>query len=134
MRFILVDDEPACNLISKFTIKRLFKEDEIEVFTDPEKALAYIKNTYVEGSDRTPTCVFLDINMPIMSGWEFLEEYNSFGTDVHKCISTYIVSSSIDVRDKEKAADNPLVAGFISKPLRVEQLEEIIGAGVPVTR
>lgn len=125
MRFILVDDESACNMISRFTIRQLNKEAEIEVFTNPEEALAYIKTTYCHENERIPTCVLLDINMPQMTGWDFLEQYKTYGAEVHKCFTTYIVSSSVDARDQEKAASCSLVDGFISKPLSLEQLEEV---------
>ena len=55
--------------------------------------------------------------MPSITGWEFLDQYEKFSEDVKKQISIYILSSSVDPRDKDKAEANKYIKGFISKPL-----------------
>ncbi|HEY0053828.1 MAG TPA: response regulator [Pedobacter sp.] len=126
MRFIVVDDEPACNMISKFTIRRLDKEAQVEVFTNPVDALLYIKTLYLEDNECEPSFVLLDINMPYMNGWEFLKETESYGPEVHKYLTIHIVSSSVDANDEAKAKGCALVKGFISKPIKLENLKEIV--------
>jgi CheY-like chemotaxis protein len=61
--------------------------------------------------------VFLDLNMPGISGWDFLDFFSHFDNNVKSCVHIYIVSSSIDPADKTKALTHPNVISFISKPL-----------------
>ena len=95
-------------------------EVDINAFTKPTEGLEFIENKYSKSS--TQTILFLDINMPGMDGWEFLEEYEKFSDDLKKQISIYMLSSSVDHRDKNKADAYKDVKGFISKPLTVETI------------
>ena len=98
---------------------------EVEAFTNPKDALKYIDDQYTE--QRTgKTILLLDINMPIMSGWEFLERFDSFGKKVKGCIDIYILSSSVDPRDKDRSYSNKNVKDYLLKPLSVDVIKEIM--------
>ena len=72
-----------------------------------------------------PDVVLLDINMPIMNGWEFLDEYTRLNIDpLNKC-KVYIISSSVFSNDINKARSYPVVKDFVSKPLNVEKIKEL---------
>lgn len=113
--FIVVDDDAISNLISELTIRRTWKDVRVRLFTEPEKALDYID--CIEIGKSPAIALFLDINMPTMTGWEFLERLSRKPDSITKNFKIFILSSSIDNRDRQKALSNPLVAGFLSKPL-----------------
>jgi CheY-like chemotaxis protein len=125
-RFIVVDDDPMNNLICKHAIHKFDNGAEVLLFTEPEKALVVIKETYENLTQSTETVLFLDINMPTMSGWEFLEIFRDLNGSVHSQIEIYILSSSIDENDKKKAMHNAFVKGYLPKPLSVQMINEIM--------
>ena len=121
-RFIVVDDDPTNNLVCEHILKRNFNHAHINLFTEPEKALRYISEHYSNVDERISTVILLDINMPIISGWEFLEEFGTLSDAVRSQFTIFMLSSSVDERDKEQAEKNPFVSGFFSKPLSIDQL------------
>ena len=125
-KYIIVDDDPINNIICKMQIESTLGGVDIKTFEVPEEGLAYIQNEYIKSLE--PTVLFLDINMPTITGWEFMEEYEKFSEAIKKQISVYIVSSSLDVRDMDKAGGNKYIKGFISKPLQREMILSIAGA------
>ena len=125
--FMVVDDDAMNNLICKFTILRFNPEATIALYTDPEIALEAISETYNQATSHTPTILFLDLNMPAMTGWEFLDAFSLLSKSIQEQFIIYILSSSIDEVDKEKGESTPLVSGFFSKPLSFETLEHLFG-------
>jgi CheY-like chemotaxis protein len=116
-RFIAIDDDPVNNLICKLTIEMVAGKPEILTFTEGSSCLDYIQQTYAANHDRRPTILLLDINMPVMSGWEFLERFDNLGEDVKSLFKIYILSSSVDERDKQRSYANKNVSAFMVKPL-----------------
>ncbi len=74
---------------------------------------------------KLPDYILLDINMPIMNGWEFLDEYKRLNIDPRGKTKIYIISSSVFSNDINKARSYPLVKDFISKPLNVDKIVEL---------
>ncbi|WP_221393804.1 two-component system response regulator [Dyadobacter sp. NIV53] len=126
-RFIVVDDDSFNNLVCKYTILKYDASADIQLFTDPEKALAVIREEFGNITEGLDTVLFLDINMPIMSGWEFLNEFETYSQNIHRQITIYILSSSIDPGDKIKADGNTFVKGYYPKPLGIETMNQIFG-------
>jgi CheY-like chemotaxis protein len=126
IKFILVDDDDFTNILHDIVLKdTLGDEVDIETFTEAEKGLEFIQKNYGKSSGRT--VLFLDINMPKISGWEFLARYEAFSEAIKAPVNIYIVSSSFDRRDRDKAEANKNVKGFISKPLTTEVILSIAG-------
>jgi CheY-like chemotaxis protein len=78
-----------------------------------------------KGLDKLPDYILLDINMPIMNGWDFLDEYKRLSIDPLGKTKIYIISSSVFSNDINKAKSYNLVKSFISKPLSVEKIKEM---------
>ena len=125
-RFLIVDDDPQNNILSKMALKKSLGEVEVRDFLIPEKGLEYIQSEFLDVRGMK-TILLLDINMPTMSGWEFLEKFEVLADFIKMQFEIYILSSSVDPRDLKKVSENSLVLGFIEKPLRKERLLEMFG-------
>jgi len=123
--YILVDDDPFNNIISTMEIEGALGEVNVTIFENPEEALTFIQEEYVK--TLAPAILFLDINMPSLSGWQFLENYDTFSEEIKKELVIYILSSSIDPRDTEKAKANKYIMGYIPKPLESNMICSIAG-------
>ena len=130
-RFIAIDDDPVNNLISKLTIEMVANtsvgKPDVVTFTDGSKCFDYIHDHYTAGHDQRPTVLLLDINMPVMSGWEFLERFDNLRDDVKRLFKIYILSSSVDERDKLRSYANKNVNAFMVKPLVKDNVISILG-------
>jgi response regulator RpfG family c-di-GMP phosphodiesterase len=118
--FIIIDDDPAVNFVDVKIISRAYKAADVKIFILPEDALKYIGHYQDNGTALKETIVFLDINMPTMNGWEFLERYEKFSKKVTDAIRVFILSSSIDLKDKIRAMENKNVVDFLERPLTPE--------------
>ena len=123
-RFLVVDDDPINNRLCDRIIRKKFPDVDIKLFENPELALSFIEEEYMMQKE-FHTFLFLDINMPSMTGWEFLEKFETFDESIHNQFTINILSSSVDERDIEKASSNGFVSGFQSKPLMLTRLHEI---------
>ena len=122
--YLVVDDDSTNNLICDFTIRRFDRNARVDLYLEPEKALMHIKQNYPCAGNSLPTVLFLDVNMPTMSGFEFLEEFKKFAPEVQQQFEIYMLSSSIEDFHSE-AKKYPFIAGFLSKPLKMQHLEKI---------
>lgn len=125
INFIVVDDDSVNNLIYRKVIRHLFPKADVVTFTNPETALTYIKSTYANSSGNE-TILLLDLNMPILSGWDFLEVFEDFDANIKGQVKIYILSSSIDQNDKDCAANNKNISGYIEKPLTKENIGKVV--------
>lgn len=123
-RFIVVDDDPINNMICARIITKTIPDAEVTTFTDAETGLDYIKETFAKQEAGKAT-LFLDINMPLMTGWEFMEQYKLADEAIKKHLAIYILSSSISPLDRQKARINPDVVDYLEKPLSVAVVESL---------
>lgn len=122
---LLIDDDEATNYLHRIMIDDAECTEETYVTKNGKAALEYLRSS-VEGQHPQPDLIFLDINMPIMDGWDFLEEYQKLDEAQKGKIVLIMLTTSVNPDDYEKAKNYPDVAGFKNKPLTVELLHEIV--------
>ncbi|GGW90237.1 response regulator [Salegentibacter mishustinae] len=122
---IIDDDKIYVNLVKKIIeIKKLSKN--LLIFKNGREALDHFKLILENATeDVLPDIIFLDINMPVMDGWEFLNEFIKIKNNFEKKITLYVVSSSIDPRDLERAKSFNLVTDYLIKPIELKKFEKI---------
>lgn len=121
----LVDDDKVFQITASRTIKAAQLTDKILQFENAEDALHFLKD-HASDSENLPDYIFLDINMPYIDGWMFLDDYSQFKTNLSKPILIYMVSSSIDPRDITRAQNNENVREYIIKPVTREKFIELL--------
>ena len=109
-QILVIDDDEIFRLTASLTLKKAFPGVVVLFAKHGEEALFILK-------DNLPDVILLDLNMPVMDGWDFLNAAISIPLP-----PIYIVSSSIDPNDKKKAMVDIRVKGFIEKPLNVEKV------------
>ncbi len=119
--FIIVDDDPINNFITKKVITKISPNAFVIAFTEPEEGLDYILSIFAKPFN-DKAILLLDINMPTMTGWQFMEVLEKKGSIVSERLLIYILSSSVDTSDREKAEVNLHVKDYIIKPLTAQQI------------
>lgn len=117
VKILLVDDDDIFLMLAKINIEKVMPDATIFTASNGEEAVTFILNNEVD-------TIFLDLNMPIMDGWGFLEQlkiHNKINQKLH------VVTSSIDPSDRKKAEDNPLVSSMVEKPLDKQKLTSAMG-------
>jgi CheY-like chemotaxis protein len=118
-KVMLIDDSEIDNLVNKHIISKSEIADEIQIFSLAQEALDFFANS---DENNYPQLILLDINMPIMNGFVFLQEYSKLLGERSNKIDVFMLSSSVDPNDIRKSEDYSFVKGFISKPLSLEHL------------
>lgn len=122
---ILIDDDRIFNLINEQTIHSSNFAIRVKAYTNAEVSLKELNDILQNNPEDFPEVIFLDINMPVMDGWQFLEKYKQLPADKIKNCKVYILTSSIDPNDMEKSRTYASVKDFITKPLTVEKLNKL---------
>ena len=120
---LLVEDDPITIMVCDRIIKMTSFAEKVKSCENGKIGLDYLSGLS-EGSP-TPTIIFLDINMPVMNGWDFLEEFEKIKSRFESLPRIYLLSSTVDPEDYKKAQKFTLVQDFISKPLSKEALQNI---------
>ena len=121
---LLIDDDVATNFIHTHLIKKTLVVDTVINKLNGEEAIAYL-TTKKDGEYPQPDLIFLDINMPVMNGWEFIEEYkkNNFSK---KSVLITMLTTSLNPNEIERAEKIEIISDFVTKPLTVECLQDIV--------
>lgn len=118
---LLIDDDEATIFLHKIIIEEANICENLVIKDSALEALEYLK----QEDAIIPNLIFLDINMPKMNGWQFLEAYRDLNKDQQGNIDVIMLTTSLNQNDKIKAEDISEVKKFINKPLTAEVLEEI---------
>ncbi len=120
---MLIDDETIDNFINEKMIRQYYFSNKVYVHTSARSALEFFKNIQKIGNipeTLIPDYIFLDLNMPMIDGWGFLQEYEQL--DFHLSCKIIVLTASISPEDKERAKAFKNVSGFYCKPLSEEML------------
>lgn len=118
---LLVDDDSISNFITEKLILREKFAQEVVSFLSGEAALAYLKKRQQQHLP-SPDIIFLDLNMPEMDGWEFMNEFKKFPQDFTENSRVFMLSSAVDSKDIVQARNMEEIEDFISKPLTKEDM------------
>lgn len=121
---LLVDDDSTSNFLNRKALERMGFVGDIHSALNGEQALNLF-NDYYQGSRGLPHVILLDLNMPIMDGFGFLEAFNKLSLPNMDDVKIIIVSSSANPDDIKRAKDLG-VSRYISKPLKTESLREVL--------
>ena len=129
-QILCVDDDPITLMLCKKVIIKSSFSNEIITSQNGEEALNYFNTIKHSNNNKNkpipqPQLIFLDLNMPIMGGWEFLDCFNSEEFSEFNNIKVVVLSSTIDPDDFEKSKQYPMVIDFFSKPISQSMLEHL---------
>ena len=120
-QFIIIED----NLIDQFITKKLLKKgldvNPVCIANNGKEAM----NWLLKNQNQNSLIILLDIQMPIMNGFEFLEEFDRLPEDVKKRIEIFVLSSTLDTDEIKKVKENKYVSDFWNKPFRLEILKSV---------
>ncbi|MCX6310165.1 MAG: response regulator [Bacteroidetes bacterium] len=128
---MLIDDNEIDNFINDRMIKGCNFSENVYVNTGTQSALEFLKNMTIKKDVRKehlPSIIFLDINMPILDGFHFLEEFEKLDQSLIKDIKIYMLTSSIDPSDLSRSEKYKSVKGFLYKPLTQDALQKLATA------
>ena len=126
---LLIDDDEATNFINKMVIKKADFDVNIEVCENGKHGLDYLTCQGRYSSEKEfpqPGIIFLDINMPGMNGWEFMEKYKNLPDNQKARIVIAMLTTSLNPDDEFKGENNEEIRSFMNKPLTIEMLMDIV--------
>ncbi len=123
-RICIVDDDSILVYGMKLMMNEVDFCEEVLEYSNGLDAIEGLASIVNDG-EPLPSIIFLDLNMPIMDGWEFLDEFIKTPNYNLDHVSIYIISSSVDPRDREKANEYEIVKGYILKPVTTNDFSEI---------
>lgn len=123
-KVMVVDDAEIDRFLAKKVLTKHAFAREVLPLESAVNALDYLADNQ-ENKDALPDLIFLDINMPRMNGFDFLEEYKKLPETVKKKCIIVMLSSSLLPEDRELALNNPYVCQFINKPLTADKLKDV---------
>jgi len=122
LRTLIIDDDEIVTFLQRKIVTKCELDIDPYVFKEAQKALDFLEN---ESDKETDYLILLDINMPSMTGWEFLEKLKLVSDNER--FHVVMVTSSIDRKDKRDAAENPHVVDFIEKPVSARHCAKLKG-------
>jgi len=123
-KLVIIDDDPIDHFLIKHVLRGNHYFDTTTYTIYGSLILDYIKENMLN-PEKLPDVILVDLNMPIFSGWDFLEGMQLISAGIQKNIKVYVLTSSIRPTDKEAAEQYPFVRSFISKPLEPYMIESI---------
>lgn len=122
---LFIDDDEISTFVNVKTIENAIIADNIITESSAVSALSFLKDQIKTGQNSLPDLIFLDINMPVMNGWQFLEEFKRIKSRFKRKIPIIVLTSSSYQKDKEKAYMYDEVDDYALKPLNIADLSQI---------
>jgi CheY-like chemotaxis protein len=124
--FIIIDDDEINNKLCRKIIEKTYPDAFIADFTDPQEGFNYIVREYSGSRSDTKAILLLDINMPVLDAWDFLELFDKVDERVKSRVKVHILSSSVNKADMSRAQSNKNVEYYLIKPLTKESIRLIV--------
>ena len=124
---LLVDDDPTTNYLNRKLLTKLGVTDHVLTAFNGQEALAAVHAHCQADSATHPDLILLDVNMPLMNGFEFLAAYRELPPAQQRATVVVMLTSSLHPRDVERAQHLP-IAGFLTKPLTADKITDLIQA------
>jgi CheY-like chemotaxis protein len=124
IKLFVIDDDEIIHFLVKRNLKPVIDNIEVNYFFNGEDAIIYLTKSIQ--SDNLPHIILLDLNMPILDGWEFLHHFSRLDPKIKSKITVIILTSSLNPDDILKAQNLKDVSGFISKPISEQNLLQLI--------
>ncbi len=124
LHILIIDDDEINNFIAAKLIDKIPPKAKVSTRLNGQDGIDFIKS-YIGNEEGMPDVIFLDINMPIMNGWEFLEEFDTIKDQFTKKVVINMLSSSVYNEDISKSQTFSTVNRFISKPLTIEKIQDL---------
>ncbi|RIV45658.1 response regulator [Flagellimonas pelagia] len=121
----IVDDDPIHQFGMKVLLKKVKLSKEILVYHNGQEAIDALLDLMEKGGE-LPSIIFLDLNMPIKDGWGFLDDFVKIPHNNRRKVVVYVVSSSINPTDQERAKEYEVVSNYMVKPIHENQLTEVL--------
>jgi CheY-like chemotaxis protein len=120
-QIMVIDDDPICNLLTTKVIEKANIESKIEVYNNPLDALKKLQ----KGVGSMPDLIFLDLNMPVLHGWDFVNLFLELDPQKTKNVSLIILSASSNQSDLDKAIEVGCIQKYITKPLKTDDVRSL---------
>lgn len=124
---LLIDDDKATNFYNKYTLLKHEAFNEVNVVKSGLEGIEYLQKTTKKVYPK-PNLIFLDINMPFMNGWEFLDKFKCMDKNIIADIKVIMLSTSDDPMDLRRAVKNEFVFDFINKPLSFITIDKLVSS------
>jgi len=121
-KVLLIDDSDIDNIVNKRVIDKAGLSSKITIRNSASAALEYLEKVAATEPEELPGVIFLDIRMPEIDGFGFLELFEDLPPQIHSVTKVVMLSSSIDTEDYKRAMDNRFVKQFLNKPLHKESV------------
>lgn len=121
----IIDDDPIFVYGTKKVMKEVDFCSDVIVYNNGQDAINGLRNL-VEEKKELPSLIFLDLNMPVMDGWEFLDDFITIPNNNIEKVHVYVISSSIDANDFIRARNYEVVNNYILKPITPEDLVAVL--------
>lgn len=122
---LLIDDDEATNFINELLIEELNFTDKLLITQNGQEAMKILRELCSKSGEQLPELILLDINMPVMDGFEFLEAFQQLDCPARKNTAIVMLTTSLNHRDVEKVKEAG-ITDFLNKPLTKEALEYIL--------